>query len=123
MCETACLLGIIPAVLPYTETHHPQTTRLEAARFMHQLCTRSARTLQMFIACQGLPGLVRLLLGPFVSSAPELALLAIDAIKAVLDLKGACRNDLCRTFVALEAPGLLAHAMLEINRDHPAHAG
>ena len=47
VCETACLLGLLPAVLPYSETHHPHSTRLEAARLMHRLCTRSVRSLQI----------------------------------------------------------------------------
>ena len=53
--EVGCLLGLIPAVLPYVETHHPQSTRLQAAKFAHAMCTHSPRTLQMYMACSGLP--------------------------------------------------------------------
>ena len=55
----------------------------------------------MLVACQGVPALVKLLLSP-ASEAHELSLLAIDAIKAVLDMKGSSRNDLCRSFAELE---------------------
>ena len=47
VCETACLLGVIPAVLRFTEPHIPQGTRYEAARFIHTMCTRSVLTLQV----------------------------------------------------------------------------
>lgn len=76
----------------------PQGTRLEAAKFIHTMCTRSVLTLQMFVACYGLPALVRLLLSP--AESHELVLYSIDAMKSVLDMKGhSPRNDLCRTFV------------------------
>jgi hypothetical protein len=47
VCETACLLGVIPAVLRFTEPHIPQGSRYEAARFIHTMCTRSVLTLQV----------------------------------------------------------------------------
>jgi hypothetical protein len=107
------MLGVIPAVLPYVETHYPQSTRREAARFAHAMCTTSHPTQQMFVACQGLPALVRLLLNP--ATGHELVCLAIDAIKAVLDMRGRSpRNDLCRTLVELELLELLVSAIHEV---------
>ena len=121
VCEAACLLGAIPAVLPFGETHHPQATRLQAAVFMFSMCSCSPMTLQMFISCGGLAALVTLLVQP--SSSHELILRAIDSIKAVLDLRGRSpRNDLCRTFVGLEVLELLVLAIPEINASHPRHA-
>ena len=52
----------------------------------------------MFVACQGLPAVVILLAD--AANGRELVLLAVDAIKAVLDMRGRSpRNDLCRTLV------------------------
>jgi len=121
VCETACLLGVIPAVKGFVEPHNPQPTRLEAARFAHTMCTRSELTLQMFVACYGLPALVQLLLAPAASH--ELVLFSIDAIKSVLDMRGRSpRNDLCRSFAELGLLELLVSAMHEINRQHSLHA-
>mmetsp|Transcript_71417 Transcript_71417/g.118681 ORF Transcript_71417/g.118681 Transcript_71417/m.118681 type:complete len:1176 (-) Transcript_71417:366-3893(-) len=121
VCETVCLLGIVPAVLRFVEPHNPESTRLEAARFMHTMCTRSMLTLQMFVACYGLPALVRLLLSPATSH--ELVRFSIDSIKAVLDMKGKSpRNDLCRTFVEEGVLELLVIALHAINPRHPLHA-
>jgi len=85
------------------------------------MCTRSVLTLQMFVACSGLPALVRLLLSP--AESHELVLYSIDAMKSVLDMKGhSPRNDLCRTFVELGVLELLMQALHEINAKHPDHA-
>ena len=108
-------------MLPCVEASHAPPTRLEAARLAHALCTRTVLTRQMFVACQGLPALVKLLLQPTANG--PLVLLGIDAVKAVLDMEGASRNDLCRTFAELEVLELLVHAMHAINREHAAHAG
>lgn len=62
---------------------------------------------------QGLPALVRLLLNP--ATGHELVILAIDSIKAVLDMGGRLpRNDLCRTLVELELLELLVAAIHEV---------
>ena len=70
VCEAACLLGTIPAVLPLVDTQFPQNTRLEAATFAHTMCTCSPLTLQIFISCSGLPALVTLLLNPSLKGGP-----------------------------------------------------
>ena len=153
VCEQACLVGVVPVALPFVELQFPQPIRLEAAILCHTMCTgRSALALQIFISCHGLPALVTLLvsrssgreLEPSTafhepstdhpcpsssfhqvspSSARELVTRAIDAIKAVLDLRGrAPRNDLCRTFVELEVLELIVPAIIDINAQYPQHA-
>ena len=122
VCETACLLGVIPPALRFVENQYPPRTRLQAARFTHLMCTRAgAFTLQMFVACQGLPAVVILLAD--AANGRELVLLAVDAIKAVLDMRGRSpRNDLCRTLVDLDILQLLVDAMHEIAPHHKGHA-
>jgi hypothetical protein len=122
VCEQACLIGVVPAALSFFDLLQPQSLRLQAAILSHTLCTGSALPLQMFIACNGPPALVALLVNP--SSAREIVIRAIDAIKAVLDLRSSRtpRNDLCRTFVEHEILELLLPAIIDINAEYPRHA-
>ena len=122
VCEQACLIGVVPAALSFFDLMQPQSLRLQAAILSHTLCTGSALPLQMFIACNGPPALVALLVNP--SSAREIVIRAIDAIKAVLDLRSSRtpRNDLCRTFVEHEILELLLPAIIDINAEYPRHA-
>ena len=98
VCETACLLGVIPPALRFVENQYPPRTRLQAARFTHLMCTRAgAFTLQMFVACQGLPAVVILLAD--AANGRELVLLRSTRSRR-LDMRGrSLRNDLCRTLV------------------------
>ncbi|KAL5168941.1 MAP3K epsilon protein kinase 1 [Glycine soja] len=56
--ENACLVGLIPAVTSFAVPDRPREIRMEAAYFLQQLCQSSSLTLQMFIACRGIPVLV-----------------------------------------------------------------
>ena len=108
--EAACTLGAIPAVMPYAETHHPPSTRLQAASFLASMCSASQQTLHMLVACSGLRALAKLLVQP--ASPPELLQRAIDAIKAVLGMRSrAPRGDLCRTFARHGVLELLVSAI------------
>ncbi|KAL3513571.1 hypothetical protein ACH5RR_026288, partial [Cinchona calisaya] len=56
--ENACLVGLIPVVMSFAVPDRPREVRMEAAYFLQQLCQSSSLTLQMFIACRGIPILV-----------------------------------------------------------------
>ncbi|KAG6405455.1 hypothetical protein SASPL_133044 [Salvia splendens] len=56
--ENACLVGLIPIVMSFAVHDRPREVRMEAAFFFQQLCQSSSLTLQMFIACRGIPILV-----------------------------------------------------------------
>ncbi|KAH9616809.1 hypothetical protein KSS87_019966, partial [Heliosperma pusillum] len=56
--ENACLVGLIPVVMSFAVPDRPREVRMEAAYFLQQLCQSSTLTLQMFIACRGIPVLV-----------------------------------------------------------------
>ncbi|KAJ6297075.1 hypothetical protein OIU78_022743 [Salix suchowensis] len=56
--ENACLVGLIPVVMSFAGPDRPREVRMEAAYFLQQLCQSSSLTLQMFIACRGIPILV-----------------------------------------------------------------
>ncbi|KAK1369113.1 hypothetical protein POM88_035205 [Heracleum sosnowskyi] len=59
--EHACLAGLIPTVMGFAIPDHPHEIRMEAAKFLHQLCHSSCTTLHMFVACRGIPILVSFL--------------------------------------------------------------
>jgi len=70
--------------------------RMQASFFLQQLCQASTLTLQMFIACQGIPVLVSFL-EPDYAKFREMVHLAIDGIWQVLKLQHSTpRNDFCR---------------------------
>lgn len=50
--ETMCLVGIVPTVARFAAPTWARGIRLQAARFVLQLCRTSLATAQMFVACQ-----------------------------------------------------------------------
>eukprot|EP00898_Chlorokybus_atmophyticus_P008952 jgi/Chlat1/9058/Chrsp94S08315 len=59
--ENVCLLGLIPMVMRFLDSSYSKAVRLQAAAFMRQICCTGTLTLQLFVACQGIPVLVKLL--------------------------------------------------------------
>ncbi|CAN8260071.1 unnamed protein product [Cochlearia groenlandica] len=96
--ENACLVGLIPVVMSFAgpERDHSREIRKEAAYFLQQLCQSSPLTLQMFIACRGIPVLVGFLEADYARYR-EMVHLAIDGMWQVFKLKRSTpRNDFCR---------------------------
>ncbi|XP_010486375.1 PREDICTED: MAP3K epsilon protein kinase 2-like isoform X1 [Camelina sativa] len=96
--ENACLVGLIPVVMSFAASERGRTReiRKEAAYFLQQLCQSSSLTLQMFIACRGIPVLVGFLEADYAKHR-EMVHLAIDGIWQVFKLKRSTpRNDFCR---------------------------
>ncbi|XP_058181067.1 MAP3K epsilon protein kinase 1-like isoform X1 [Rhododendron vialii] len=94
--ENACLVGLIPVVMSFAVPDRPREVRMEAACFLQQLCQSSSLTLQMFIACRGIPILVGFLEADYAKYR-EMVHLAIDGMWQVFKLHGSTpRNDFCR---------------------------
>ncbi|CAH8370065.1 unnamed protein product [Eruca vesicaria subsp. sativa] len=96
--ENACLVGLIPLVMSFAgpERERSREIRKEAAYFLQQLCQSSSLTLQMFIACRGIPILVGFLEADYAKYR-EMVHLAIDGMWQVFKLKKSTpRNDFCR---------------------------
>ncbi|EEC78176.1 hypothetical protein OsI_17770 [Oryza sativa Indica Group] len=94
--ENACLVGLIPVVMNFAVPDRAKEVRVQASRFLQQLCQASTLTLQMFIACQGIPVLVSFL-EPDYAKYREMVHLAIDGIWQVFKLQHSTpRNDFCR---------------------------
>ncbi|KAL2226546.1 UNVERIFIED_CONTAM: MAP3K epsilon protein kinase 1, partial [Sesamum indicum] len=94
--ENACLIGLIPVVMSFAVPDRPPEVRFEAACFLQQLCQSSSSTLQMFIACRGIPILVGFLETDYAKYR-EMVHMAIDGMWQVFKLKkSTSRNDFCR---------------------------
>lgn len=94
--ENACLVGLIPVVMSFAVPDRPREVRMEAAYFLQQLCQSSSLTLQMFIACRGIPILVGFLEADYAKFR-EMVHLAIDGMWQVFKLQRSTpRNDFCR---------------------------
>ncbi|KAL9229944.1 hypothetical protein vseg_005355 [Gypsophila vaccaria] len=94
--ENACLVGLIPVVMGFAVPDRPREVRMEAAYFLQQLCQSSSVTLQMFIACRGIPVLVGFLEADYAKYR-EMVHLAIDGMWQVFKLqRQTLRNDFCR---------------------------
>lgn len=94
--ENACLVGLIPVVMSFAVPDRPREVRMEAAYFLQQLCQSSSLTLQMFIACRGIPILVGFLEADYAKYR-EMVHLAIDGMWQVFKLQRSTpRNDFCR---------------------------
>lgn len=94
--ENACLVGLIPVVMSFAVPNHSREIRMEAAYFLQQLCQSSPLTLQMFIACRGIPVLVGFLEADYAKFR-EMVHLAIDGMWQVFKLQRSTpRNDFCR---------------------------
>ncbi|XP_074574163.1 MAP3K epsilon protein kinase 1-like isoform X3 [Curcuma longa] len=94
--ENACLVGLIPVVMNFAVPDRPREVRIQAAFFLQQLCQSSTWTLQMFIACQGIPVLVGFLEADY-GKYREMVHLAIDGMWQVFKLQhSTLKNDFCR---------------------------
>ncbi|KAK4484077.1 hypothetical protein RD792_011297 [Penstemon davidsonii] len=94
--ENACLVGLIPVVMGFAVPDRPREVRMEAAYFFQQLCQSSSLTLQMFIACRGIPILVGFLEADYAKYR-EMVHMAIDGMWQVFKLqKSTSRNDFFR---------------------------
>ncbi|KAI5067191.1 hypothetical protein GOP47_0017719 [Adiantum capillus-veneris] len=95
--ENACLVGLIPVIMSFAGSECSKEMRMQSAFFVGQLCQTSS-TLQMFIACRGLPILVNFL-EPDYAKYREMVHIAIDGMWQVFHLQSKTpRNDFCRIF-------------------------
>ncbi|KAE8669701.1 MAP3K epsilon protein kinase 1 [Hibiscus syriacus] len=94
--ENACLVGFIPLVMSFAGPDRPREIRMEAAYFFQELCRSSSLTLQMFVACRGIPVLVGFLEADYAKYR-EMVHLAIDGMWQVFKLQRSTpRNDFCQ---------------------------
>ncbi|XP_024384674.1 MAP3K epsilon protein kinase 1 [Physcomitrium patens] len=98
LLESACRAGMIPIMMGFASAECLKEVRMQAAYFIKKLCQKSSLTLQMFIACRGLPVLVGFLEKDY-SKYREMVHMALDCIWQVVDLPGlSLKNDFCHIF-------------------------
>ncbi|KAG7390007.1 hypothetical protein PHYPSEUDO_008969 [Phytophthora pseudosyringae] len=123
--ENLALVGLVPVIIKLTKQHNPYylpgesgrafrmdisagndfsiAVRMEAAKFVRQCCKTSSLTLQMFIACGGLPVLVDFLTladkPSNLDNDVDLLRIALDGIFSVFSIQTIPKNDICRLFV------------------------
>jgi len=99
--ENLALVGLIPVIvklasLNYLVNRNDEDfsfkVRLEAAKFVQQSCKTSSLTLQMFIACGGLPILIDFLTentfkNQTAEESTELQRIALDGVFSVFTLQ------------------------------------
>ena len=126
--ESLSLIGVLPAVVKFSSPWFPTSVRMQASRFVEQLCTSSQITLQMFVACDGVQVLVNLLQSSKElaqappASAPRIALqqqeqfllrTALAGIISVFHLKRVTKNEFYRLFMRVGLLPPLARALRE----------
>ena len=79
-------MGIIPAIMISGNAEHSPLTRLYAAYFVQRVISTPA-TLQMFVACRGLPVLVDFL-EPDYKPNRDIVHIAIDCISSIFKIQG-----------------------------------
>lgn len=121
--ENICLLGGIPNILKFTDSDYSLDLRKEAAIFVRDLCQSSNPiTLQMFIACNGMPIFVKFLQSNY-NQCKELQWISIDGINQILELKCSTpRNDFCRMFVKEKLFSHVYQSLYYINGDRSVEA-
>ncbi|TDH68167.1 hypothetical protein CCR75_008960 [Bremia lactucae] len=120
--ENLALVGLVPVIIKLTKqqnscytldqrekgcspknSYFSTAVRMEAAKFVRQCCKTSSLTLQMFIACGGLPVLVDFLSlkekPPLPGHDVDLVHIALDGIFSVFSIQTIPKNDICRLFV------------------------
>ncbi|KAJ5071692.1 mtk1/mekk4 [Anaeramoeba ignava] len=121
--ENLCLIGGIPAIMRFCSNEFSSDIREQAAQFVHEMCHTSRMTLQMFIACRGLPVLVDLL-GIDYQKQKEIIFNTIIDIEAVFQLKSPTpKNDFCRLFAKGGLLLPLVRVLRKLNSDFLSSSG
>eukprot|EP00850_Spirogloea_muscicola_P007816 SM000040S14828 [mRNA] locus=s40:632092:641340:+ [translate_table: standard] len=112
--EMLCLMGLVPTVMQLSGPAQPKDVRLQAAKYIDQMCHRSNKSLQMLMACKGCAVLVSLL-EPDYNTYWELVHTGLDGICTVfgyLQTKGEkAKSSFRRLFAKCGALGHLVKAL------------
>ncbi|KAG0567805.1 hypothetical protein KC19_7G162400 [Ceratodon purpureus] len=115
LLEGACHAGLIPIMMNFANPDFSKDMRMQAAYFVQKLCHKSALTLQMFIACRGLPVLVGFMENDYTKYR-EMVHLAIDGIWQILELPGlSLKNDFCHIFARSSILSRLVSTLYTLN--------
>uniref|UniRef100_A0A7S1KN36 non-specific serine/threonine protein kinase n=1 Tax=Percolomonas cosmopolitus TaxID=63605 RepID=A0A7S1KN36_9EUKA len=125
--ETLCLVGALPVIMEFSKMRYKTDIRVQASQFIREMCHTSAMTLEMFIACRGLPVLVEFM--NFTEAEWEhqkrIIFDAIDNTMQVFQRRDDQRsksiklptNDFCRLFARSRIMDRLTSVLLRLNED------
>ena len=117
LIENLCLVGLVPTVMRFAGSH-VRPIRIQAAEFVRQMLATSTLTLQMFIACRGLPVLVTFL---DYDENRDVVFMAIDGIWRVFELQSPTpKNDFGRLFAKSGLLERLVDVLAAINDERRA---
>jgi hypothetical protein len=119
--ETLCLVGVLPQVMKFSSTMYSIEIRKQACIFIAAMCSTSALTLQMFIACRGLPVLVEFLTHDnfqHFELVKDMIYNAIDGIMQVFNIPEkktrTPKNDFCRLFSKCDLMKRLSDVLINL---------
>ncbi|KAJ5078800.1 mtk1/mekk4 [Anaeramoeba ignava] len=115
--ENLCLIGGIPTIMVFATPNYSREIREEVSSFIYKMCHTSPMTLQMFIACRGLPILSHLLSSDYQENK-KIIFEVIQSIDSVFKLiTSTPKNDFCRLFAKTNLFPSLACVLKDINND------
>eukprot|EP00466_Bigelowiella_natans_P020354 jgi/Bigna1/91009/estExt_fgenesh1_pg.C_850084 len=116
--QSICTIGIISLIVKYSSPRYPIRIRSHACNFVRHLCYSNEYTRKMFIACGGLPVLIRFLYEDYTNdSSRQLILSSIDCIKNIFEIKSNPKNDFCRLFCKFGLLPRLAKVFFILSQD------
>lgn len=108
-----CIYGGALAVIRFADPKFPLDVRIQAARFLAQLCTNPT-TLQMLIGCRGLPVILSMFSSKY-EEAKQLVEIAISSILSILKLSTvSLKYDFCGVFAKMGLLERLAETMVSL---------
>jgi len=117
MIESLCLVGVLPAVQKFASQEYSTEIRMQTALFVSSVVHASALTLQMFIACQGIPVLVAFLVHEDnqYQERKEVIFSAIKSILQVFDSDVRMpKKDFIRIFTSAKLMHHLSKVMMNV---------
>ncbi|CAD7703488.1 unnamed protein product [Ostreobium quekettii] len=115
--ESLCVVGLAPIVFRYASASYPARIRHQAARFVHLMCHSSIHTVELFVACQGIPTLA-CLFEEGVQDNMHLVETGLACVWRLIDVHGPpATKNLCRLFATTDLPHKLAMALVSMVND------
>lgn len=124
--ETLCLVGVLPAIMKFGSRNYNTHIREEASFFVNEMCHTSPLTLQMFIACRGLPVLVEFFecSDRDYEKTKKIIFRALDGILQVFHIPNSRtpKNDFCRLLAKNQIMVHLSKIMICLIKDKEKEA-
>mmetsp|Transcript_12347 Transcript_12347/g.30397 ORF Transcript_12347/g.30397 Transcript_12347/m.30397 type:complete len:1026 (+) Transcript_12347:119-3196(+) len=116
--QSICTIGIISLIVKFSSPRYPIRIRQHASNFVRHFCYSNDYTRKSFIACGGLPVLIRFLYEDYNSErSRQLILSSIDCIWNIFEIKSNPKNDFCRLFCKFGLLPRLSKVLYTLKQD------